>query len=162
MKKILFILLMSFCLIGCQTEKTEFKNVNNICELTNIIENNDEVIVEISKNTCPYCNELNEKKSELQQDVVIYKYEINEETTDTDMEYLKNNFDPFKYVPTFYYIKKNKVIDYLVISDWNNPIKELDNWIQNVKRVELPLFLFINISSMTNFKNADSYYIFFN
>lgn len=29
------------------------------------------------------------KKSELQQDVVIYKYEINEETTDTDMEYLK-------------------------------------------------------------------------
>ena len=133
MKKILFILLMSFCLIGCQTEKTEFKNVNNICELTNIIENNDEVIVEISKNTCPYCNELNEKKSELQQDVVIYKYEINEEKTDTDMEYLKNNFDPFKYVPTFYYIKKNKVIDYLVISDWNNPIKELDNWIQNVE-----------------------------
>lgn len=55
------------------------------------------------------------------------------ETTDTDMEYLKNNFDPFKYVPTFYYIKKNKVIDYLVISDWNNPIKELDNWIQNVE-----------------------------
>lgn len=98
---------MSFCLIGCQKAKTEFKNVNNICELTNIIENNDEVIVEISKNTCPYCNELNEKKSELQQDVVIYKYEINEETTDTDMEYLKNNFDPFKYVPTFYYIKKN-------------------------------------------------------
>ena len=32
-----------------------------------------------------------------------------------------------------YYIKKNKVIDYLVISDWNNPIKELDNWIQNVE-----------------------------
>lgn len=119
--------------MGCQKAKTEFKNVNNICELTNIIENNDEVIVEISKNTCPYCNELNEKKSELQQDVVIYKYEINEETTDTDMEYLKNNFDPFKYVPTFYYIKKNKVIDYLVISDWNNPIKELDNWIQNVE-----------------------------
>ena len=29
--------------------------------------------------------------------------------------------------------KKNKVIDYLVISDWNNPIKELDNWIQNVE-----------------------------
>lgn len=115
MKKILFILLMSFCLIGCQKAKTEFKNVNNICELTNIIENNDEVIVEISKNTCPYCNE------------------INEETTDTDMEYLKNNFDPFKYVPTFYYIKKNKVIDYLVISDWNNPIKELDNWIQSVE-----------------------------
>ena len=48
-------------------------------------------------------------------------------------EYLKNNFDPFKYVPTFYYIKKNKVIDYLVISDWNNPIKELDNWIQSVE-----------------------------
>ena len=44
---------MSFCLIGCQKAKTEFKNVNNICELTNIIENNDEVIVEISKNTCP-------------------------------------------------------------------------------------------------------------
>ena len=55
---------MSFCLIGCQKAKTEFKNVNNICELTNIIENNDEVIVEISKNTWPYCNELNEKKSE--------------------------------------------------------------------------------------------------
>ena len=35
---------MSFCLIGCQKAKTEFKNVNNICELTNIIENNDEVI----------------------------------------------------------------------------------------------------------------------
>ena len=63
----------------------------------------------------------------------IFPSYANEETTDTDMEYLKNNFDPFKYVPTFYYIKKNKVIDYLVISDWNNPIKELDNWIQNVE-----------------------------
>lgn len=48
------ILLIQFCLIRYQPIKTEFRNVNNISELTNIIENNDEVIVEISKDTCSF------------------------------------------------------------------------------------------------------------
>lgn len=133
MKKFLFVLLMLFCIIGCQPIKTEFKNVNNISELSNIIENNDEVIIEITKDTCPYCNELNEKESKINRDIVVYKYEINETTTETDMEFLKNNFDPFEYVPTFYYFKNSEIVDYLVISDWSDPLNELKYWLKKVE-----------------------------
>lgn len=130
MKKILFTLLIIFCLSGCQTVKAEFKNINKVSELINIIESNEKVIIEISKNSCPYCNELNKIETNLQQNILIYKYEINEKTTEKDMEDLKSNFYPFKYVPTFYYFKNKEVVSYLVISDWSNPLKELNNWIK--------------------------------
>lgn len=48
------------------------------------------------------------------------------------MDYLKIAFKPFQCVPIFYYFDENTIVDYLVITDWQNPLCELKNWIDGL------------------------------
>ena len=146
MKKYLLILIALISIWGCQRSTTKFITINNIHELSSIIKNNEEIILEISKSICPYCIELDNKESELHHDITIYKYVINEHTSDSDMDYLKSTLTPFEYVPTFYHIKDSKIVDYLIIHDWANPLIELNKWIDEINEPTImrtyPLLVF--------------------
>ena len=130
--KVIFILL-SFILCGCQKITPEINNLSNINDIESLIKNEDQVILEISKKPCPYCEIMNKLETEIQfnHSVTFYKYTINDSTTSQDLDTLKNILKNLKYAPTFYYIKSGKIIDTLNIQDWQSPKNEFRDWIKN-------------------------------
>ena len=118
-------------LIGCYSNPSEVNAITSIQELDEVIQEMDKVIVEISKDGCFYCMELKKVENKIKTDIPIYKYIIDENTTDQDIEYLEMTFQPLKYIPAFYNMSSKEVRDYIVVSDWDNPIKEINNWIKN-------------------------------
>ena len=132
-KSVICVLLMIFCLAGCKNNKSpEFVYISDTQELDNLMKMNDTFVVQISKSTCYYCDELNKVEGELQRDVLIYKYVIDDKTTEEDIEHLKDILDPFEYAPVFYFIKNSKIEDYLVINDWDKPLFVLSEWVDSL------------------------------
>ena len=61
---------------------------------------------------------------------LFYEYSFKETPSIKDVQQLKNFFPTLEAVPIFYYVSNGKIIDELLITDWNNPKKEITEWMR--------------------------------
>lgn len=62
MRKIILIVLFSIMLNGCKNNYTKFEYIENIKEIENLINNENRIIIEITKKDCYYCEKLNKEE----------------------------------------------------------------------------------------------------
>lgn len=123
---------------GCNNAKTPttggFVNIT-ISEATRKLENGDTFILQFSKNTCPYCKELEAIESPylLERGISIYRILTNDEESeyDSNSDFITENFSDLKSVPSVYWIKDGEVMNKLPIVDEEYQSYIFTEWIED-------------------------------
>lgn len=145
MKKIVSILVICLCVVGCS--KKEYERDSSAGERRFIlleqmeekIENQDDFVLLFAQSTCMSCGEVNEilKEYLLTHNVTVYEVILDfEETTEVEnKQVIDSYFTDFSTTPVFYYLKDGKQTDQLT-PDASFDESVFDQWVVEYKMDE--------------------------
>lgn len=120
-----------------RVDQTEIINIDSIKMVRQIFDTNKKYIIQFSKKNCYFCEKLEkvEEKLEFNGKISFYKYTITDKGGLEEFSELKKLFPKLEYAPSVYYVENGKVVDELIIADWENCEIEIQTWLEKLNAI---------------------------
>ncbi|MBS6116552.1 hypothetical protein [Thomasclavelia spiroformis] len=120
-----------------KADQTEIINIDNIKTVKQIFNTNKKYIIQFSKKNCYFCEKLEkvEEKLKFTGKISFYKYTLTDKGGLEEFSELKKLFPKLEYAPSIYYVENGKVVDELIIADWENCEMEIQTWLEKLNAI---------------------------
>lgn len=125
---IVSILFIFFICVLYNPSKQEVLKITDTQTISKLFCDKKNFFIKFTKKGCVYCEKVEEL--DFDNNPLFYEYSFKENSSIKDVQQLKNFFPTLEAVPIFYYVSNGKIIDELLITDWNNPKKEITEWMR--------------------------------